>query len=94
MSFTVFPDGEKNGAWWAEQMRNAKRNGLAQCRVGKGKGGRGRGSLWRPDLVAGWLVDRHEKRQRGNMNTDKARQALQKVPGCSDIAEELFPSEE
>lgn len=73
-------------------MREAKRYGLVACRVGQGKMGPG-GSLWRPDRVGGWLVDRHAAGREG-MSSGAVRAALKKIPGCEDIAEELFPADE
>lgn len=89
MKFRVFPDSNKNHEWWTEKMRDAKRYRLADCRVGSGRRGLG-GSTWRPDLVAAWLVDRDKKGLEG-MSAEYARKALEKFPGCSEIAETLFP---
>ncbi len=94
MHFCVFPDANKSHQWWRKMMRNASDNErLKECRVGEGRKGRGGGSLWRPDLVAGWLVDRQEKGKEGGMKTQDARKALKKFPAYSDFADHLFPSE-
>jgi hypothetical protein len=90
--FRVVHDPDNNDMWWKKCMRNAKRNGLVICRVGEGKPGPG-GSLWRPDLVAGWLVDRKEEKKEG-LGIDAARSALSKFPGCQEIAETLFAADE
>ena len=73
-------------------MAGAKRYGLLDCRVGKGKKGPG-GSLWRPHLIAAWLVDR-ENTGRDWLSPGAARAALKKFPGCEEIADEHFHSEE
>lgn len=90
--YTVIKSEDANDKWWRKMMRNASDNGLRECRNGGGKTGRG-GSLWRPDLVAGWLVDRHERNFEG-MGKNAARAALKKFSEYVDIAEELFPSDE
>ena len=90
--FHVLKDPVANDRWWKAMMRDAKRYGLMACRVGQGKTGPG-GSLWRPDLVSGWLVDRHAKGHEG-MSSGAVRAALKMVAGCEDIAEELFPADE
>lgn len=90
--FHVLKDPDANESWWKAMMRAANRNGLSACRVGQGKTGPS-GSLWRSDLVGGWLVDRHAKGHDG-MSSGAVRAALKKMPGCEDIAEELFPADE
>ena len=91
--FTVIKSEDANDQWWKKMMRNASDTGLKECRVGGGKRGRG-GSLWRPDLIAGWLVDRADKKLGGNMSKNSARAALKKFTGYEETAEELFPSDE
>lgn len=90
--FLVFPEPGENIDWWTKRMRDAKRNGLIECRVGKGKTGPG-GSLWRPDLVAAWLVDRHAKNREGLPSTAVGG-ILKRFPGCTEIAETMFPADE
>ena len=90
--FHVFKDDGANDAWWKTMMRDAKRYGLMACRVGQGKTGPG-GSLWRPDLVGGWLVDRHATGREG-MSSGAVRAAIKRIPGCEEIADELFPSDD
>lgn len=90
--FRVIYDRDKNNAWWKQRMRDAKRNGLLKCRVGEGRKGPG-GSLWRPDMVAGWLVDRWHKKKQG-LNIDEARSALLNFPGCQEMAETNFSADE
>jgi hypothetical protein len=90
--FRVIHDPIQNEIWWKTRMRDAKRNGLSKCRIGEGKKGPG-GSLWRPDLVAAWLVERWDKKKQG-LSNDKTRTALMKFPGCQEIAETMFASDE
>ncbi|WP_143084322.1 hypothetical protein [Nitrosospira briensis] len=86
--FKVKRDPDENVKWWKDKMRDANRNGLAACRVGEGRKGRG-GSLWRPDHIAAWLVDRHEKGHEG-LSSDAAAPALRKFPGCDEAADRFF----
>jgi hypothetical protein len=92
-NFPVIKEEDANAKWWKEKMRDAARNGLLVCRVGEGKKGQGRGSLWRPDLVAVWLVDRHAKGRKG-LPADAVRAALKKFLGCEEVADDLFPPDE
>lgn len=88
--FYVQGIGEANQEAWRKLTRAAEQNGLAECRVGKGKKGPG-GSLWRADLVASWLV----ARKRGARLTEaQARHALGRIPGYEDRARELFPRQD
>lgn len=91
--FPVIRDADANDRWWKEKMADAERYGLLECRVGEGKKGRGGGSLWRPDMIAGWLVDRHANGKEG-LPTDAARKGLRQFPDCEDIAEQMFPPDE
>lgn len=91
-NFRVRIDEDANDKWWKKKMRDANRNGLVECRAGCGKPGPG-GSLWRPDLIAGWLVDRHKKNKDG-LNSAAARAALRKFPGLEEIADEFFSPDE
>ena len=88
-NFPVIRDQDTNEKWWKEKMAEAERYGLLDCRVGEGKKGRGGGSLWRPDMIAGWLVDRHAKGKEG-LSADSVRCGLKKFPGCEDIADRMF----
>lgn len=90
--FSVVRDADANEKWWKEKMADAERYGLLDCRVGAGKKGPG-GSLWRPHLIAAWLVDRQAKNREG-LSPSAARAALKKLPGCEEIADELFPPDE
>lgn len=83
---------DANHEWWTKMMRNASDNGLHECRIGCGKRGRG-GSLWRPDLIAAWLVERNNRKLDGISN-NAARAALKKFTGYEEIAEQLFPKDE
>lgn len=85
-------DEDANHEWWTKMMRNASDNGLSECRVGCGKKGRG-GSMWRPDLIAAWLVERNDRKFEG-IGNNAARAALKKFAGYEEIAEELFPKNE
>lgn len=91
--FPVVGDEDANEKWWKEKMADAKRYGLLDCRVGEGKKGRGGGSLWRPAMIAGWLVDRHTKGKEG-LPVDAVRRGLKQFPGCEAIANEMFPKDE
>lgn len=90
--FAVMRDEDANDEWWKDKMRDAKRNGLAECRVGRGKPGPG-GSLWRPELVAAWLVDRDTKSIQG-LGPSAVRHMLKRFSGCAEAAETLFPPDE
>ncbi len=90
--FQIIKNPGANDEWWKEMMREAKRNGLAECRTGEGKRGPG-GSLWRPDLVAAWLMDRQGKDRQG-LSVRDSRTALRKFPGGAEVADELFPADE
>ncbi len=90
--FRVIKDADANHKWWNRMMRDAKRYGLTECRVGNGKKGPG-GSMWRPHLIGAWLVDRHAKNREG-LSPSAARAALKKFPGCEEVADELFPPDE
>ena len=91
--FPVIRNEDANDMWWKGKMADAKRYGLLECRVGDGKKGRGVGSLWRPDMIAGWLVDRHTNGKEG-LPVDAVYRALKQFPGCGDIAEQMFPQDE
>lgn len=93
-NFRVHLNEDQNAAWWESQMRNASRGKfkLADCRVGAGRKGRGAKTLWRPDQIAGWLIDRYERKLDG-MSSSAASTALKKFPGCADIADSFSPPE-
>jgi hypothetical protein len=90
--FKVIKDADANANWWKAKMRDAKRNGLSGCRVGEGKPGPD-GSLWRPDLIAAWLVDRHGKQCEG-LGSAAASNALKNFTGCEEVTEFLLLPEE
>ena len=90
--FTVIKPEDANEQWWKKMMRNASDGGLKECRVGGGKKG-AKGSLWRPYLIAVWLVERHDKRIAG-MSKNAARTALKKFAGYEETAEEIFPKDD
>ena len=89
LNFAVLRDHGANGAWWDEKMSHAKRNGLAGSRVGNAMRGQSGGSLWRPDLVAGWLLDRAPE-HRGGMTDKSIRTGLAKFAGYEQAAEDLM----
>lgn len=89
LNFVVLRDHEANAAWWDEKMSHAKRNGLAGSRVGDPIRGQSGGSLWRPHLVAGWLLDR-EPKHRGGMTEKSIRTGLAKFAGYEQAAEDLM----
>lgn len=91
-SFPIFKDEDRNDTWWKKKMRAGADNGLEDCRVGAGKKGPG-GSMWRPDMIAGWLVDRHDKGRDGMSSSDAAT-ALKKFPGCNETADVMFAPDE
>lgn len=91
--FHVVADADANEKWWKEKMADAKRYGLLECRVGAGKKGRNAGSLWRPDMIAGWLVDRNDKGKDG-LSAEAVHRGLKQFPGCEDIADQMFPQRE
>ncbi len=91
--FAVIADAAGNEKWWKQKMADAKRYGLLECRVGAGKKGRNAGSLWRPDMIAGWLLDRHDKGKE-DLPADAVRRGLKQFPGCEDIADQMFPQSE
>jgi hypothetical protein len=90
--FKVKRDPDENAEWWKDKMREANRNGLARCRIGEGRKGPG-GSSWRPDLIAAWLVHRHEKDREG-LSLNAAAAALEKFPGCDEAADRFFQPDE
>ena len=89
--FPVIHNADENEKWWKDKMADAKRYRLLDCRVGEGK--KGKGSLWRPDMIAGWLVDRHDKGQEG-LAAEAVCKGLKRFPGCEDIADAMFPPDE
>ncbi len=91
-NFPVIRDTDANDRWWRQKMADAERYGLLESRVGEGKKGRSGGTLWRPDMIAGWLMDRHANRKEG-LPADAARKGLKLFPGCEDIAEQMFPED-
>lgn len=93
MHFRVVQDEDANERWWKDKMGDAKRYHLLECRVGEGMKGRGRGSLWLPAMIAGWLIDRHKNGKEG-LTISAAAQALKRFSGCEEIAEHWFPTEE
>lgn len=92
--FRVYFDNDQNDKWWRLKMRaGADNRSLVACRVGEAKKGPGDGTLWRPDLIAGWLVDEYSKGHHG-LSQSAAHAALRKFPGCESIADDMFPPDE
>lgn len=89
-NFRVKHDEDENEAWWKTKMADAKKYGLLECRFGEGR--KSTGSLWRPDVIAGWLIHRHESGREG-LNCKDAARALKKFPGCDEIADLMCPEE-
>jgi len=89
LHFAVYADSHRNSEWWSKQMRNAMSNGLAECRVGSGRRG-SKGSLWRPDLIAAWLLERHQHSKVG-LGQTAVHIALKKFVGYGEVADERFP---
>ena len=91
-AFEVFASPAKNDEWWRKKMRAASDSQLKHCRVGAGKHTPG-GTLWRPVLVAHWLVQQQEKGKQG-LSPARAKAALAKIPGCESLAHDGFPDAE
>ena len=89
LNFTVLRDHDANVEWWKDKMSHAKNNGLVGSRVGDAMQGQSGGSMWRPDLVAGWLLDRPSK-HRGGMSGKSIRAGLAKFAGYEQAAEDLL----
>ena len=89
-AFRVLPDEQENRIWWQRRLSEVDRYGLSDCRIGGGmKGQGGKKTLWRADLVAVWLLDRYERKERGLSRTS-VRSALKRIPGYEEQADELF----
>jgi hypothetical protein len=85
--FLVDRDGNKSDALWTKWMRNARRNGLGDCRMLPGRGQKP--SFFFPDRVAVWLVDK------GLMTAGRAAQILKsKFPDCAETADLLAAKSE
>lgn len=87
-NFRVISDEDQNKKWWEPKLADAGRYHLLECRVGAGQKGRGAKTLWRPDLIAAWLIDRYEKKLVG-MNASYASAALKKFP-CGAEADDVY----
>lgn len=55
-AFRVKDEESENAAWWDQRMRDAKRYGLVDARVARGR--LQNPSCWRPDLIAFWLIEK------------------------------------
>ena len=61
-AFPIEPDEASNRHWWKSRMRDATRYKLDVCRLrvgGPNRGDQRQPSLWLPEAVAGWLVDKN-----------------------------------
>ena len=92
-AFRVRPNADENLAWWIARQANCKGKALERCRVGPVKVGRGSKTLWRPDLVAAWLLGRIPK-DRGGMPIAAMRRGLLQFPDCGEAAQLLFPADD
>lgn len=85
--FRVKEDEAINQRWWKSHMRDATRYQLNTCRVqigGPNRGDQRQPSLWKPDAVAGWLVDK------GHLSSKQVvRMLRQHFPESSDAADWL-----
>lgn len=89
-NFMVFSDKEKNQKWWKDRLSEAERyKGLSGCRVGGGKRGPG-GSLWRPHLIADWLLNPKSKRKL-TVSLKMVHSALLKFEGGNEAINAYFP---
>lgn len=78
----VIPGQASNKKWWDRRMGEVKDYGLTGCRASPGRGKRP--SLWYPDQIAGWLIDKKY------MSTQQVAKILRKeFPECSETADML-----
>jgi hypothetical protein len=56
-AFQIRTTETENAAWWDQRMRDAKRYGLLDARMAKGR--LQTPSYWRPDLIALWLCEKN-----------------------------------
>lgn len=89
-NFRVKRDEDENTAWWKQRMADPEKYTLLECRHGEGKRGRGPSTLWWPQLIAGWLVDRKNRGIDG-LSASTVAAALKEFPGCADLADLLSP---
>lgn len=82
-AFIMLKVGDSN-VWWRIRMRNAKRYGLTFCRAGKGRGKAP--SLWYPDRIAGWLIDKNHLAEKHVANILRKH-----FPDFADTADRLDP---
>ena len=86
--FKVEFNAAKNGVWWRNRMRDVNAYGLSDCRASKGKPGAFNSSTWFPGEIAAWLVDKK------HMDSARVANVLRKAfPDCTDIADQLDPSD-
>jgi len=84
--FRVKPDDRKNGTWWNDRMRAAKKYGLVTARAAPGRSRTP--SHWYPAEVATWLADKK------HFPVKKAADILRKhFPECGDTADLLDDSQ-
>lgn len=92
-NFHVFKDEDQNKKWWEPKLADADRYHLLECRVGAGRKGRGNKTLWRPDLIAAWLIHRYEIKLE-SMTPSSARAALKKFHGGAEADDVYLQSDE
>ena len=82
--FVVNANADSNNAWWRARMRDAKRYKLESCRGSAGQPGKKDSSMWFPERIAGWLVDKR------HMSAERVSAVLRKhFPECADYADML-----
>ena len=91
--YVLFRDFDHNERWWKDKLAHASRNGLAAARVGKGVRGQSDGSMWRPDLVANWLLARAPA-NRGGVTQRHVVRCLSKFAGFESAAEDWVVPDE
>ena len=91
--FVLFRDLDQNERWWKDKLAHATRNGLAAARAGNGVRGQSGGSMWRPDLVANWLLARSPA-NRGGVSQHHVVRCLSKFAGFENAAEDWVVPDE
>jgi hypothetical protein len=80
----AIPRENNNDSWWDTRMRDAKDYGLIDSRAAPGRGSRP--SLWYPDRIAGWLLDK--KHFQSKQIAGILRRSF---PDCADYADVIDP---
>ena len=87
-AFVVRTNEGENEHWWNERMRSVTRYHLAECRAAKGQRGVSNTSMWYPDRLAGWLIDKRHLSE-----ATAARMLKTNFPDCADAADLLYKPE-